>query len=398
MKFNLDFSIYSSKERAEAVSKLDLSSLTPSELETCSNYILYGKDEDGTSIVDRKEVQIKTKFSSYKKAEPISLDGLLESPTFNENTIVIGKNIYKKEKPSIDKEKAANVRGMKELWAEIEKLEKIYKENTNNSQDGEEETTSIPKLSNKQLYYLKHQIIELRTQQYYLMDSVYQTLPPPQNRSRWYGSIVDGQFNYKVFPRGVMRNENDSLFKEPRLDKGYSAAASDMELDKLKEKQKPYFDFRDKNHIYQLVLFYWDIKTAMENVPDSPLHNLLWTLDFYIEKADLSEQQMLIVNDKKLRLLNKDIVKHLQEELGIYHQENYISTIWNKITQKIADAAELNYDEWLMKDYDKAWKKCNRCGKEMLRDNRNFVRKAKSADGFTSRCKRCDKLVRQGRN
>lgn len=83
------------------------------------------------------------------------------------------------------------------------------------------------------------------------------------------------------------------------------------------------------------------------------------------------------------------------EELGIYHQENYISTIWNKITQQIADAAQLNYDEWLNKDYNKSWKICNTCGKELLRDPRNFVRKAKASDGLTSRCKCCDKAMRQ---
>jgi hypothetical protein len=42
--------------------------------------------------------------------------------------------------------------------------------------------------------------------------------------------------------------------------------------------------------------------------------------------------------------------------LGIYHKENYISTIWNKAVGLIAAAAELNYDEYLCKDYKKAWK------------------------------------------
>jgi hypothetical protein len=65
MKFKLDFTIYSSKERLEAIKQIDLSSLTKSELETVTNYVLYGKDDDGTSSVDRKEIQIKTKFNSY---------------------------------------------------------------------------------------------------------------------------------------------------------------------------------------------------------------------------------------------------------------------------------------------------------------------------------------------
>ena len=38
------------------------------------------------------------------------------------------------------------------------------------------------------------------------------------------------------------------------------------------------------------------------------------------------------------------------------HRENYISTIWNKAVRKIKDAVELNYDEWLCKDYERAWK------------------------------------------
>jgi hypothetical protein len=56
MKFKLDFTIYSSKDRLEAIKQIDLSSLTKAELETVTNYVLYGKDEDGTSIVDRKEI------------------------------------------------------------------------------------------------------------------------------------------------------------------------------------------------------------------------------------------------------------------------------------------------------------------------------------------------------
>jgi len=55
-KFKLDFNIYSSKDRLEAIKDLPLNTFNNNELETISNYILYGKDEDGTSCVDRKEV------------------------------------------------------------------------------------------------------------------------------------------------------------------------------------------------------------------------------------------------------------------------------------------------------------------------------------------------------
>ena len=83
-KFKLDFNIYSSKDRLEAIKDLPLDTLNNSELETISNYVLYGKDEDGTSCVDRKEVQIKTKFNSYNRNKVVSLDEMMESPTFDE--------------------------------------------------------------------------------------------------------------------------------------------------------------------------------------------------------------------------------------------------------------------------------------------------------------------------
>lgn len=83
---------------------------------------------------------------------------------------------------------------------------------------------------------------------------------------------------------------------------------------------------------------------------------MLWTLDFYIEKANLSPQQLLIVEMKKERRSNKEIRATLQEKLKIDHRENYISTIWSKAIKKIKEAVELNYDEWLCKDFKKAWK------------------------------------------
>lgn len=65
MKFKLDFTIDQAQDRLALVKTFNLSSLTKKELELCTNYVLYGKDPDGTSIVDRKEIYIKPKYSSY---------------------------------------------------------------------------------------------------------------------------------------------------------------------------------------------------------------------------------------------------------------------------------------------------------------------------------------------
>lgn len=391
-KFKLDFSIESSKERLAAVKGIPLDTLTKTELETVTNYILYGKDEDGTSCVDRKEIQIKTKFNSYNKEKIVSLDEMMESPTFDETIFQKERTIYKKVKPSIDKDRAKEIPGMIELWAEIDRLADVLDQNQG-KKPMEEKT---PKLDQKQIYYLNHHLIQLRTQQYYLWDSCFPTMMAQKNRAEYHENVVDQQMNYPIYPRGVMREENDKFFMNPRLDSSpHHSIVLEDEIQKLKESGKPYLDFTNPDHVYQLIQHYQEIKFYIEHQPDSLLNNLLWTLDFYIDKAELSEQQLLIVRDKKNRCPNKEIANHLMNELGIYHQENYISTIWNKSIGLIVEAVELNFDEYLCKDYNKAWKVCTRCKKELLRDSRNFVKKAKASDGLTGRCKKCDKELRQ---
>ena len=63
---------------------------------------------------------------------------MLESPTFDESVIMKEKSIYKKGKPTIDKEKAEKVPGMVELWKEIDKWQKIYDENSGKVEKTEE--------------------------------------------------------------------------------------------------------------------------------------------------------------------------------------------------------------------------------------------------------------------
>ena len=374
MKFQLDFDIYLATDRLEAIKSIDLSNLNKSELEIISNYILYGKDPDGTSSVDRKEIQIKTKFNSYQKNRSTSLEALMESPTFDENIFKKDRTLYKKPKPSIDKSKAAQVPGMKDLWDSIERLEAL------------EQSTSDP----TKKYYLHHQIIQLRKQQYSLLDSVQQTIYLKKNKSEFFRTEAEFELNYVVLPRGLMRQPKDLEFIEPRRDKTSVAQALDVDAPNL----KVYLDFRDEEHLYQLIQHYEELKDQVRQNPESLINNLLWTLDFYIEKAQLSPQQKFIVECKKMRMQNKDIRVKLREELGIDHKENYISTIWKKTLGLISAAVELNYDEWLCKDYDKAWKVCNRCKRELLRDPRNFVRKAKSNDGLVSCCKQCEREKR----
>ena len=71
---------------------------------------------------------------------------------------------------------------------------------------------------------------------------------------------------------------------------------------------------------------------------------------------------------------NNDIQMYIQQEFGIKHSIEYISSLWrNKIPKLIASAAE---DEWLnyhfnMKEKGK-FKRCSRCGRIKLAHNKYF--------------------------
>ena len=369
--FKLDFTIETSQARNSFVSQHDLSRLSKKELELCANYILYGRDSDGTSSVDRKEVEIQTRFNSFKKKRTVSLDALLESPTFDES-ILSNNNHYRNIKPSIDKEKVKDIPGMKELWETIAGYERLLEN---------------PNLTSKEQYLLRHQLIQIKRQQYYLVDSVSSPVQSKKTPSLYFKPESDNHLNYTVLPRGVMSSPNDFDFTHPR---------ADPKPVSVPKETKKSFDFLNYMHVQQLIINYEDLSDYISTIPDSPLHNLLWTLDFYIKKATLTPQQRFIVNCKKKRMSIHDIQILLEKELGISHRENYISTIYIQSVKKICSAASLNFDEWLCKDYDRAWKVCSCCGDEKLLDGRNFMRKSKSPDGFTTRCKSCYHKSRKG--
>lgn len=320
---------------------------------------------------------------------------MMESPTFNEADLAQDQTIYKKIKPSIDKEKAAKIPEMGKLWEEIEHLQLIYDENVGKK----EKQDSTPALGQKELYFLKHHLIQLRTQQYYLMDSYYPVVgSQKQGRRDYYEDPLLTQMRYPILPRGTAKEKDSFSFINPfySVDEPPAQAIEEDQVEEWEKQGKLYFDFRNKEHLYYLIKFWKEIEGMINDEPHAPLWELLWTFEIYQNLTELSDQQIIILEGKKAGKSNKEIQVELQENLGIFHQVNYISTIYLKLIGKIIETVELNYDEWLAKDYGKAWKKCNYCGKYWLRDPRRFVRKAKAQDGLVGRCKFCDKQKRRG--
>lgn len=88
---------------------------------------------------------------------------------------------------------------------------------------------------------------------------------------------------------------------------------------------------------------------------------------------------------------NVEIQEKLEEEFGIKHSVEYISSLWrNKIPKILASQAEddtLDF-HYLIKEKGQ-YKKCSRCGEIKLAHNKYFSKNKTSKDGFYSICKKC---------
>lgn len=101
---------------------------------------------------------------------------------------------------------------------------------------------------------------------------------------------------------------------------------------------------------------------------------------------------------KLKKVKNTDIALEVNKKWKKSYTPNYISTIFRqRIIPRINEAAA--YHEKLVGNifFEEEFKTCTGCGRTLLRDTDNFTRKARSKDGFTTRCKRCEKEARTGR-
>lgn len=387
----LDFTLETAAERTEFVNKyLDPygTHYTQKELETIANYILFGKDEDGTSAVDRKEIQIQTKHNTYKRREPESLEALLESPTFDERAFSHNELKYKHPKPTIDREKDADVPGMKELWEQIDKVAYLIDVNKGKIKDD-----SVRKLTDRELYEYSHLLVELRRQQFTLKDSVKPVICRTKTNvtQSFYevGEEVPWEevgSDFDIRPMGTYPS-NKMRFEDPRnlieIDYQPNAAATTI------------LNFCDPLHIYALYENYMDLEEEADKNPESVLGNILETLKWYEENCGLTEVQKEILKLKIEKKSNEYIADYLHKNFNTTHSPNYISTIYKQhICKEIADFAQLRFDYYMNREILNKWKKCGKCGKWKLVDERDFSKRSRNADGYASICKNCERLKR----
>ena len=125
---------------------------------------------------------------------------------------------------------------------------------------------------------------------------------------------------------------------------------------------------------------------------ESDTWSLVEQFDKVSERA-LREFPLLerIVTYKIDGLQNVEIQEKLEEEFGIKHSLEYISSLWRKkIPGLIASAAEDAFlDYWYLNIEKGNYKRCSRCGEIKLAHNKYFSKNKTSKDSYYSICKKC---------
>ena len=441
-RLRLDFTIPTLEERIkfidEYVQKEEFKKkpLTSEELEMCGNYLLWGKDSSGKNAVQKKEVQIETRNKTWsREQESESLEALLESPTFNENNIITpsaARPKVQKEVFSRSKALASCPEELKpvftDLFKRIDRLdlllnyydldhgkrknpprEELLKRFSSEEQlELKEESTHL-----NQFTYLKlrHQLVELRKEQFSLRDSYSFTIrrDPIYNFVQEHiTKILDSDI--LIFPLGfkydnqvlsglIFRPLQDlipSHFTEKELEQISHFYWNKRKLEETK-KEREFFDFREIEHVYNLLLIYDELEEAGQiGEVESTLGYLIETFKYYAEISNLSDIYREILDLKIRKKKNQDIANFINQKYGKSYTSNYISTLFKqKIIKKITETAA--YHQQIIESifFPEEFKTCNTCGRTLLKCSDNFVRKERSKDGFTNRCKVCDKEERK---
>ena len=428
-RLKLDFTLESAQERVDFINTYikQFDRLTEKEIVTIEEYLLWGKTDEGIAL--GAGTGLETKWSKPKEAE--SLDAVLENPALANSQLYSLNDavLYKKNRDVFSRSEARKqapsflVRLFEDLWRNIDETEleiNFYEERVGKRDKPpreellkrftNEEIESIRARSQKlnQYKYLKlrHRLKELRTEQFTIRDSyktsfnITQSIYSPKDKT----FVFD--YDVEVLPLGIKEGEVGKLifdinFDPRALTEKQLQIISDLIWRKKDFKGTKTFDFRNLEMVYQLYLFKDELydrvkKIEYDHLIENNLKGLLKTLHFYESIADLTDIQKEILKLKEQKQKNADIANYINNKYKKSYTANYISTIFKqKIITRINEAVELHKDTIENCFFEENFKVCNNCGRILLLDGRNWVKKARSKDGFQNKCKRCEHELRR---
>ena len=339
----LDYTLESPEERKQLVEKIleECPNPTPQYLETLADYLVLCMEKQ-----EKKERKVLTenRMATVNKRET-SFEGLVSQLENGEdgiyNMMSNDKNQIFQPKVMITKKDVEEIPGLAQLREAIKFWEQRLKTATG-----------------REAFIIKTAIIDLRKDQYILKDAYRKPIIPKNVTRSKHFIPLESDFSFDdegfVVPEGV------SLC-DPKV---VSAVLCNYSM----LKQEGWGEF--ERDIWYLMQEFDEVADAA--LKDYPLYDRICEY-----KVD--------------GLQNIDIQEKIQEEFGIKHSVEYISSLWrNKIPKLIASEAEDRLLNWyFLNEMKGKYKKCSRCGEIKLAHNKYFSKNKTSRDGFYSICKSC---------
>lgn len=448
-RLKLDFSIEYDTDRAIYVENYLQSPTfahnppTHAELDTMTNYILWGKDKTSGLNGRQRKSNVTSKFKVWDNTrECESLEELLEVPTFNEESIgeVDRAKQTKQVKPVFDRNVEAARAGevlpqLESLWRKIDELdwqiEQYELEHNRRKKEVREELEQwLDKWgSNRddlramyaqwtpyQYLRLKQDLVTLRQEQYTLKD-IYAPVICTRivdNDEKVEPLDVDWDAGVDVLPLGLNYKGND--WSSMRIQRARSELVfrpfDEIRPDRYEEKDLEQvsqvlwakrdapvkLDLRNGFVMQNVVEHVEDMREARERQWDGCTGALVDLIEYYIAVADLSDVERRILTLKIKGKKNEEIARDVNARYNKTYNINYISTIYcQRAIPKLVDAVNLHRQLLENIFFEENWKKCTKCGRLLLRDERFFGHKHSSSDGFFTRCKKCTAEARRAK-
>ena len=342
----LDYSIESPEERMKIVEKIieENDNLSSNYLEILANYLILAADKQQKKE-EKKQILTDNRMVTINKRET-SFEGLVAQFENGEdgvyNLITEDKHTIFRPKISITQKDLEEIPDLKEIRKAIKYWEEM-----------------LQKASGREAYIIKKTIIDFRKEQYLIKDAFRNPIVCRNiTRSRTPGIPLDGEV--WINEEGYCESRGIELVN-PKVCSTILCNYNDLkQVSEGKFEKDTWYLMEDFDKVYEKAL------------KDYPLYKKI--AEYKIDGKQNIEIQQLI-----------------QEEFGIKHSLEYISSLWrNKIPNLIASAAEDDYLDWYYLEKEKGkYKKCSKCGEIKLAHNKYFSKNNTSKDGFYSICKKC---------
>ena len=346
----MDYSLETPAERTAKVEEIIANTpperLTSKYLEKLADYIIDAHAKEEKKKGNKRAFLTPNRMVTINKRET-SFEGLVGKLENGEdgiyNMICNDKNYIMTPKVSIAEKDLEEIPALKELHDAIIEFE-----------------AQIKGLRGKAAYMEKKQLIAMRQDQY----------------------VIKNAYRKPMYCTNVIKSAH-------KLDLGENITITedgDVVSDGI-------INLYNETHVMLLLNNYSKLKMDSYDKLDSDMHYLLEWFDDVVDNAlkdayPMYYKLMIYKIDGKQ---NVEIQELLEDEFGIKHSIEYISSLWrNKIPKLIVEEAKKEYLEWYytFKEYGK-WKKCSRCGEIKLAHNTFFSKNKTSKDGYYSICKCC---------